>query len=118
MAERTVINWFRLDVLTLGFKKSYRADPDRVFSGVARERVGAGRSFEEMKNTDSGRGIVHRSRNQKIIAGVCGGIAETLNMPPTLVRVFWVLLSFIPGPLWVAYVLMWMFVPKAPAVRY
>ncbi|GAA2996626.1 PspC domain-containing protein [Streptosporangium longisporum] len=61
---------------------------------------------------------MHRSRNHKIIAGVCGGIAETFNMPPTLVRVFWVLLSLIPGPLWVAYVLMWIFVPKAPAVRY
>ncbi|GAA4180567.1 PspC domain-containing protein [Streptosporangium oxazolinicum] len=61
---------------------------------------------------------MHRSRNHKIVAGVCGGIAESLNMPPTLVRVFWLLLSLIPGPLWVAYVLMWIFIPKAPAVRY
>ncbi|SNT58188.1 phage shock protein C (PspC) family protein [Streptosporangium subroseum] len=71
-----------------------------------------------MKNIDSGRGNVHRSRNHKIIAGVCGGIADSLGWSPTVVRVLWLLLSLIPGPLWVAYVLMWIFVPKAPAARY
>ncbi|WP_433371939.1 PspC domain-containing protein [Streptosporangium sp. CA-115845] len=61
---------------------------------------------------------MYRSRNHKIIAGVCGGIADSLNLPPTLVRVLWLLLSLIPGPLWVVYVLMWIFVPKAPAARH
>ncbi|GAA3443772.1 hypothetical protein GCM10018955_32100 [Planomonospora venezuelensis] len=53
-----------------------------------------------------------------MVAGVCGGIAESLGWSPTVVRALWLLLSLIPGPLWVVYVLMWIFVPKAPAVRY
>jgi phage shock protein PspC (stress-responsive transcriptional regulator) len=57
---------------------------------------------------------MYRSREHKIIAGVCGGIADKLGMPPTLVRILWFLLSLIPGPLWVVYVAMWILVPKAP----
>ncbi|GAA2855995.1 hypothetical protein GCM10020220_051470 [Nonomuraea rubra] len=39
-----------------------------------------------------------------IIAGVCGGLADKMGLPPTLVRILWLLLSLIPWPLWVVYV--------------
>lgn len=57
---------------------------------------------------------MYRSREHRIIAGVCGGIADRLGVPPTLVRVLWLILSLIPGPLWVLYVAMWILVPQAP----
>ena len=38
---------------------------------------------------------LHRSRTEKMIAGVCGGIAEYLDVDPTLVRVFWVLITLL-----------------------
>ncbi|MFJ2028553.1 PspC domain-containing protein [Streptosporangium sp. NPDC087985] len=60
---------------------------------------------------------MHRSRDHRIIAGVCGGIADSLGISPTVVRVLWLLLSLFPGPLWVAYVIMWILIPEAPAVR-
>lgn len=34
-----------------------------------------------------------RSRENKMICGVCGGIAEYFNIDPTLVRLGWVLVS-------------------------
>lgn len=34
-----------------------------------------------------------RSRNNKMICGVCGGIGEYLNLDPTLVRLIWALCS-------------------------
>jgi phage shock protein C len=53
-----------------------------------------------------------RSRN-KMIAGVCGGIAEYFNWDPTLVRVGYVLLSVIsaafPGIL--VYIILWIVMP-------
>jgi len=59
-----------------------------------------------------------RSRRFKIIAGVCGGLAEYFEMDPTAVRVAYVLISIIsaafPGIL--AYIIL-MFVmppPEAP----
>lgn len=61
---------------------------------------------------------MYRSREHRIIAGVCGGIADKFGMPPTLVRILWVLLSFIPGPLWVLYVAMWILMPQAPPKPY
>ena len=54
-----------------------------------------------------------RSRTNKTIAGVCGGLGEYLNMDPTIVRVLWVLLSFW-GPGLIAYIVMACVVPEAP----
>lgn len=37
---------------------------------------------------------LYRSRSNKMIAGVCGGIGEYFNIDPTIVRILWVLCSF------------------------
>ena len=57
---------------------------------------------------------MYRSREHRILAGVCGGLADRLGWSPTLVRILWLLLSLIPGPLWVVYVAMWILVPEEP----
>jgi phage shock protein C len=60
---------------------------------------------------------LYRSRQHKLIAGVCGGLAEWLGWDPTVVRVLYVLLSIasvgFPGV--IAYVILWMVMPKEPA---
>lgn len=38
---------------------------------------------------------LYKSRDKKMIAGVCGGLAEYLDLDPTLVRVGYVLLSLL-----------------------
>ena len=35
-----------------------------------------------------------KSSTNKVISGVCGGLAEYLNVDPTLVRLIWALLAF------------------------
>ena len=59
---------------------------------------------------------LYRSRNDKMIAGVCGGIAEWLGWTPTAVRVAYVIISILsvgfPGT--VAYVILWIVMPKEP----
>ncbi len=56
--------------------------------------------------------------NNKMIAGVCGGIAEWLGWDPTIVRVGYVLLSIFsaafPGIL--VYIILWIVMPKADSV--
>ncbi|HPZ22342.1 MAG TPA: PspC domain-containing protein, partial [Bacillota bacterium] len=46
---------------------------------------------------------LYRSRRNAIISGVCGGIADYLNLDPTVVRVLFVLFTlvtaFFPGVL-------------------
>jgi phage shock protein PspC (stress-responsive transcriptional regulator) len=60
---------------------------------------------------------LQRSREHKMIAGVCGGIAEWLEWDPTVVRILYVVVSCasvaFPGIL--AYLVLWLIMPKAPA---
>jgi phage shock protein C len=49
------------------------------------------------------------------IAGVCGGIAEYMDVDPTVVRLVWVLVSFFTGivPGLIAYLVAWLVMPQA-----
>ena len=58
---------------------------------------------------------LHRSTHDRIIAGVCGGLAEWLGWSPFLVRLLYVVISILsvafPGIL--VYLALWLIVPKA-----
>ena len=58
---------------------------------------------------------LQRSTSNAMIAGVCGGIAESYGWDPTIVRVGYVLLSIMsagfPGTL--VYILLWLIMPKS-----
>lgn len=56
---------------------------------------------------------LHRSRNHKIIAGVCGGLAETFGVSPMLIRTLFVLSFVLPGPQAIFYLVAWILMPKA-----
>jgi len=57
-----------------------------------------------------------RSRTEKMIAGVCGGIAEYLDVDPTIVRIVWVLVAFLAGTGILLYLILWVIMPlDAPA---
>ena len=54
-----------------------------------------------------------RSKKNRMIAGVCGGIAEYLEIDPTVVRLIWVLLVFLSfGAAIIAYIIAWIIVPE------
>jgi phage shock protein C len=58
-----------------------------------------------------------RSSTDYKIGGVCGGIAEYLELDSTLVRVIWVLLVLMPVPVVpavIGYLVAWLVMPKAP----
>ncbi|WP_201288750.1 MULTISPECIES: PspC domain-containing protein [Actinomyces] len=56
--------------------------------------------------------LPHRSRN-RLLAGVCGGIAEDMGVSPTLVRLATLALALLPGPIWLAYAVAWVLMPAA-----
>ena len=58
---------------------------------------------------------LRRSTSDKLIAGVCGGIAEWRGWNATLVRAVFVIGSFIPIiPGFLVYAVLWIVVPRAP----
>jgi len=60
---------------------------------------------------------LYRSRTNKKIAGVCGGIAEYFDIDPTVVRVIFVIL-LLPGglPGIVPYLILWAVIPTQNSV--
>ena len=55
-----------------------------------------------------------RSRTNRKLAGVCGGLAQYSNIDATLIRVLFVVLALLGGPGLVIYLLMWILVPEEP----
>ena len=55
-----------------------------------------------------------RSRTDKKIAGVCGGIAEYLDMDPTLMRLVWVMMALFVGWGVLGYLIAWIVLPEQP----
>jgi phage shock protein PspC (stress-responsive transcriptional regulator) len=58
---------------------------------------------------------LYRSRDERMFAGVAGGVAERLDLDPSLVRVVWLILIFLTGGLFfLLYIVMAIVVPEAP----
>ena len=57
-----------------------------------------------------------RSSRDKKLGGVCAGLAEYFDLDPTLVRVLWLLAIFLGGTGILAYFILWIVLPLAPAV--
>ena len=56
---------------------------------------------------------LYRSRSQRMLGGVCGGLAEYFNVDATLIRVLFLVLAVFGGSGLVIYVVMWLIVPDA-----
>lgn len=58
---------------------------------------------------------LYRSKTDRKIAGVCGGLAEYFGVDPTIIRVIAVLL-LLPGgfPGFLAYIILWIVIPEQP----
>jgi phage shock protein C len=57
---------------------------------------------------------LYRSKTDRKLAGVCGGLARYFNIDATLIRVLFILLAVLGGSGLVLYVAMWIIVPKEP----
>jgi phage shock protein C len=58
-----------------------------------------------------------RSRINRKIAGVCGGIGTYFNIDPTIVRLLYVMLTIVSvGIGLIAYIVMWLIVPEEQEV--
>ena len=57
---------------------------------------------------------LYRSRSNKWLVGVCGGIGEYFDIDPTVIRVIFILAGFIMGGgLWI-YLILWIIMPLNP----
>lgn len=57
---------------------------------------------------------LYRSKKDRVIAGVCGGLGEYLDIDPVWIRIIMVILAFGSGIGIILYALMWILVPENP----
>lgn len=56
--------------------------------------------------------LVRTNRSDKLIAGVCGGLARRFGVGSSLVRVLFVASCLLPGPQFLVYGILWLMLPK------
>jgi phage shock protein PspC (stress-responsive transcriptional regulator) len=62
---------------------------------------------------------LYRSRTDSVIGGVAGGVADYLDVDPSIVRIVWAILAIVTGGIFfVLYIVMWIVVPEGPPQHY
>jgi phage shock protein C len=61
-----------------------------------------------------GKKRLYRSRSERWLAGVCGGIGDYFNTDPTVIRVIFILAALILGGGVLIYLILWLLIPLEP----
>lgn len=93
----------------------YSADPAYSYDPYSADPYSAGfyPPGSYSARTESWRTTLPCRSRRRLIAGVCGGLAEYWGVSPTLVRLATLLLALLPGPMWVAYTAAWIVMPDS-----
>lgn len=59
---------------------------------------------------------LYRSEDNRMLGGVCSGLAEFFNIDPTLIRLFFVLITFFGGGGIFFYLVLWLIIPSKSSV--
>ena len=65
-----------------------------------------------MLGPDNGMKKLYRSKKNRVIAGVCGGLGEYFDVDPTLIRLIWILLTISGGTGILLYLIAWLIMPE------
>ncbi|MHB1420590.1 MAG: PspC domain-containing protein [Bacillota bacterium] len=60
---------------------------------------------------------IYRSRKDKMLGGVCGGLSAYFCVDVTLIRIIWVVVALAGGIGFLAYVIAWVLIPLSPATE-
>jgi phage shock protein C len=87
-------------------EEEFRTAKERVLGEAGRDRGGpAVAALNRLR----------RSRTDRWLGGVCGGLAQLLGLAPWIWRLMFVLLALCAGTGFMAYLLLWIFVPEDDA---
>lgn len=68
--------------------------------------------------TETGVKRLYRSGNDRILGGVCGGIADYFQVDPVVIRLLWVAFTLVYGAGLLAYIIAWIIVPRNPKHKF
>lgn len=69
-----------------------------------------------MNNSDNSKiKRLYRSKKDKVLGGICGGLGEYFEIDPVLIRILWVILTVLSvGAGIIAYLICWIIIPQKP----
>ncbi len=57
---------------------------------------------------------LYRSRENRVVGGICGGIGEYLEIDPVIVRLIFLISFFVAGVGFLGYIIAWIIIPERP----
>ena len=101
-------------IASMGRPEDFEGEEGKVHSQLGGEEKQSQEGYQYDPHQDAPRGRLHRDENDKILGGVCGGIANYLRIDPTIVRLVFALISFGAGTGILLYILLWIILPSKP----
>lgn len=93
----------------MGRPEDFEAQEGEVPPASSAQPSSGGSSANQSYQRPGTRGSLYRNADDKILGGVCSGLANYLNIDPIIVRIVFILLS---GALFWVYILLWIVVPS------
>ena len=94
-------------LIRMGEHKPGKAAPKSVREMAVAPKGKVARSSDDVHR-------LYRSGNDRLLGGVCGGIAEYLGVDPVIIRLMWVLITLAWGLGVILYIIMWIIMPRNP----
>ncbi len=101
-------------IASMGRPEDFEDEEGKVQSQLGGEEKQSRTSYQYEPANDAPRGRLYRDDNDKILGGVCGGLASYLRIDPTIVRLVFALISFAAGGGILLYILLWIILPSKP----
>lgn len=98
-------------ISSMGRPEDFEGEEEKVHSkleGTEEQQ----RSYTAGAEQAAPRGRLYRDENEKILGGVCGGLANYLRIDPTIVRLVFALITFMGGSGILLYILLWVILPS------
>ncbi len=60
---------------------------------------------------------LYRSKTDRMIGGVCGGLGEYFDVDPNVIRLLWVVVFLMGGSGLLIYIILWIILPEEDTVK-
>jgi phage shock protein PspC (stress-responsive transcriptional regulator) len=61
--------------------------------------------------------ILYRSKQNRLVGGICGGIGEYFDIDPTIIRIIFILITLFGGSGIILYIILWLIIPSDKKVK-
>lgn len=99
---------------SMGRPEDFEGEEGKVKSQLGGEESESKSTAGNYTYTEQPRGRLYRDDNEKILGGVCGGLASYLRVDPTIVRLVFAIFTFTGGAGILLYLLLWIILPSKP----